>query len=197
MVGTVEDLGVGEAQRAQAGPGVSLIATEVHGLLGSGPVVAETVGLDDEAAVGPEEVDSMTAEATLRVGRRQAGIADDGEKATLERVGRPTECLRVEDRLQPTGAGAARLLIERRAESVGPDQVEPVGLVHGVFDFVRRQLGREVDEDGDRVGDGDAMDLSAATIPAPVRDDSGTAPMHIAGNGDVDGSVDGRPFRRR
>jgi hypothetical protein len=34
MVGTVEDLGVGEAQGAEAKPGVSLVATEVHRLLG-------------------------------------------------------------------------------------------------------------------------------------------------------------------
>ena len=68
VVGTVEDLGVGEAQAAQARPRVGLVAAEVDRLLGGGAVVAEAVGLDDEAEGGPEEVDPVATEPAL--GRR-------------------------------------------------------------------------------------------------------------------------------
>src|ERR1700742_275145 len=115
VVGAVEDLGMGEAQAAQAGSGMDLIAAEIHRLLGGGPVMAQAVGLDDEAEGGPEEIDSISAQPALRLGRRNAGLADDREEAPLERVRRSAEGLRVEDPLQPTYAGAARLMVERRA----------------------------------------------------------------------------------
>ena len=67
--GSTEDLGVGEAQGAQAGADVVLVAADVRGLLGRGAVVAEAVGLDHQAEFRPEEVDAIAAEAFLR--RRQ------------------------------------------------------------------------------------------------------------------------------
>src|ERR1700743_3870380 len=97
VVRAVEDLGMGEAQGAQARPGMDLIAAEVHRLLGGGPVMAQAVGLDDEAEGGPEEIDSISAQPALGLGRRNAGLTDDREEAPLERVRRPTEGLRVED----------------------------------------------------------------------------------------------------
>jgi hypothetical protein len=64
LVGTVENLGVGEAQAAQAGPRVGLVAAEVDRLLGGGAVMAEAVGLDDETESGPEEIDPIAPEPT-------------------------------------------------------------------------------------------------------------------------------------
>jgi hypothetical protein len=86
VVGTVEDLGVGEAQAAQTRPRVGLIATEVHRLLGGGPVVAEAVGLDDEVQRGPEEVDPIAPEAALGLGRRKARFSRPRRSTS----GRPT-----------------------------------------------------------------------------------------------------------
>ena len=155
---------------------MGLVAPEVHRLLGRGAVMAEAVGLDDEAEVGPEEVDPIAAEAALGLGRGKAGLADDREEAPLERVRGAAEGLRVEDPLQPTDARAARLLVERRAESVGADQVEAVGLVDGVFDLLRRQLGREVDEDRDGIGDRDAADEPRRSeVRPPVQADPGAS----------------------
>ena len=89
VVGPVEDLGVGEAQGAEAGPRVGLVATEVDRLLGGGPVMAEAVGLDDEAEVGPEEVDAVAAEAALRrraeAGRRRGRSRGSGARARSPR----------------------------------------------------------------------------------------------------------------
>jgi hypothetical protein len=112
----------------------------------------------------PEEVDSIAAEAPLGLGRGNAGLANDREKAALERIRGPAEGLRVEDPLQATNAGTLRLFVERGAESVGADQVEAVRLVHSVFDLLRRQLGREVDEDRHGIGDRDAFDESSYAV---------------------------------
>jgi hypothetical protein len=167
---------VGEAQGAQAGPCVGLVAAEIHRLLGRGPVVAEAVGLDHEAEVGPEEVDPVAAESTLRVWHRQAGVADDREEATLERVRRPTEGLRVKDPFQPTDPGTLRLFVKRRTEPMGADQVEPVRLVDGIFDLVVGQASREVDQDRDRVSHRDALDDSRhPELGSAVQTDPGEA----------------------
>jgi hypothetical protein len=82
-----------------------LVPAQVHRLLGRGPVVAKAVGLDHEAEVGPEEVDSMATEPTLRRRNRQPAVADDLKEAPLERVRRPAERLRIED---PASAGRRR-----------------------------------------------------------------------------------------
>jgi hypothetical protein len=48
---------------------VGLVAADVGRLLGGGPMVAQAVGLDDEAEIRPEEVDAMAAESALADGR--------------------------------------------------------------------------------------------------------------------------------
>ncbi len=90
VVGPMEDLRVGKAQGPQAMPRVSLVPAEVHRLLGGGAVVAKAVGLDHEAQLGPEEVDPVTAEPALGVGRRQARLADDREEPPLSNCRRVT-----------------------------------------------------------------------------------------------------------
>jgi hypothetical protein len=112
----------------------------------------------------PEEVDSIAAEAALGLGHGKAGLADDREEAPLERVRGAAERLRVEDPLQATNAGTLRLSGERGTESVGADQVEPIGLIDSVFDLLRRQLGRKVDEDRHGIGDRDAFDESSYAV---------------------------------
>ena len=70
---------------------------------------------------------------------------------------------------------------------MGADQVEAVGLVDGVFDLVRRQLGREVDEDRDRVGDRDALDEAGdAEVGPSVQADARATP---GGRGGTDTSI--------
>ena len=123
----MEDLGMGEAQGAKAGADVRLVAADVIRLLGRGPVMAEAVGLDDEAEVRPEEVDAMTAEARLGVWRRQPSGADQSEEAPLEGVLGAAESLRVEDRLQSSQARPPRLAFEGCAQTMGADQVEAIG----------------------------------------------------------------------
>jgi hypothetical protein len=166
---------------------VGLVAPEVHGLLGGGAVMAEAVGLDDEAESGPEEVDSIATQTALGLGWRDAGLADDREEAPLERVRRATEGLRVEDPLQPTDARTGRLILERRAEVGRADQVEAVGLVDGIFDVGRAQFHRQVDEDRDRIADRDATDEPRwPKVRAPVQADPPPPRERRAWDGDVD-----------
>ena len=63
----------------------------------------------------------------------------------------------VVDGLPPAQPGGAGLPLERGTESVRTDQAEPVRLVDRVFDIVVGEASREVDEDRDRVADGDAV----------------------------------------
>jgi hypothetical protein len=67
------------------------------------------------------------------------------------------------------------MVVERRAEVGSADQVEPIRLVDGVFDLLRRQLRREVDEDRDGIGNGDATDEAGrADVGASVQTDPGS-----------------------
>lgn len=53
----VPDLPVREAQRRQASGNVRVVAVMVPGLLLRRPVISKPVRLDDEAQIGPIEVD--------------------------------------------------------------------------------------------------------------------------------------------
>ena len=57
VAGVVANLPVSEPQRGQARRDVSLVADMVFRLLAGSPVVAQSVGLDDEPQVWPVEID--------------------------------------------------------------------------------------------------------------------------------------------
>jgi hypothetical protein len=82
--GAVEDLRVGEAQRAEAGAGMGLIAADVYRLLGGRAVVGEAVGLDNEAKLWPVEVNPVAVQPCLGAWLGQTGGAGDGQEAPLE-----------------------------------------------------------------------------------------------------------------
>ena len=186
--GLVEDLGVAEAQRAQAAAGVGLVAPHVDRLVGGGAVVGEAVGLDDEAERGPVEVDAVAAEVGLGGRRGQAGGAGDRQEAALERGLGAAEGLGGEDAAQAATARAPGLGVEERRQAVGGDEPEPVGLVDRVFDAVGREAGGEVDEDRDRVVDGDRALEEAGRFEARAAVDLhfGAARAGGGGHGDFD-----------
>jgi hypothetical protein len=182
VVGAVEDLGVGEAQRPQSGARMGLVAAQVDLLLGGGAVVAEAVGLDDEAELRPEEVDAIATEPPLGGGRGKSRVADDREEPALQRVLGAAEGLRVEDPLEAAEPGAARLAIQRRPQPMRADQVEPVRLVDRVFDLVVGQARRQVDQDRDRIPDGDSMNMALPLMSATMGIDPRSTPGSLAGN---------------
>lgn len=189
VVGTMEDLRVAESQGAKAAPGVRLVASEVHRLLGRGAVMAQAVGLDHEAEVGPEEVDPMRAELALRCRPGQAGLPHDREEPSLEPVRRPAERLRVQEPLQAADSRPLRLPVERPAKSMRPDQLEPIRLVDRVFQLVVGKAGRKVDEDRDRIADRDAVDIATPRTLAPMDRNPRTLPEDLNRDRDIDGSI--------
>jgi hypothetical protein len=118
VVALILDLGVGEAEWGEAVGGVGLVAASVGGLLGGGAVVAAAVGLDDEAELGPEEVDAVAVDPDLGLGWWQSGLAGEGEEAPLELAVGQGEGLPVEQVSQALGA--------RRSGRLG-DLVQPFG----------------------------------------------------------------------
>ena len=92
----MDDLTVGEAKRRQTGARMCVVAPLVFGLLEGSAVVAQAVGLDHEAEVGPVEVDPVSIQLGLCQWDRQARFEDELEKEPLElgggeRDGRPVE----------------------------------------------------------------------------------------------------------
>lgn len=132
VVGTMEDLRVAESQGAKAAAGVVLVAAQVGRLLGRGAVMAQAVGLDHEPEVKPEEVDPVAAELLLRRRGGQAGLVDDREEPSLERVRRLAEGLRVEDPLQAADPRPTELVIERSAESAARSIRTEIGSATGM-----------------------------------------------------------------
>jgi hypothetical protein len=184
--GAMEDLEVGEAEGAEAGTDVQLVAFEVGGLLGGGAVVAEGVGLDDEVVGWVEEVDAVFAEALLGGREREISGADEGEETALERGLGAAEGLGVEDALEAAAAGALRMGIEESTETVRRDEVPAVGVVDRVFDLFVGETGGEIDEDRERVADWDAVDEAALEGLAPVEPNP-RPPMHgPTGDRDLD-----------
>jgi hypothetical protein len=62
------DLPVRETQWPEAGGDMGLVAFETAALLRSGAVVAQAVGLNDDAELRPEEVDLVAVDPRFRLG---------------------------------------------------------------------------------------------------------------------------------
>src|SRR3982751_979211 len=124
----VGHLDVGEAQRSEAGRDVGLVTPPVARLLRRGAVIAQAVGLDDQAQVGPVEVDAEAVHSCLRLRLWQARALDNREEAPLEGGLRQRETAAIEEAFDRRGAPAAVHLLDRLAQSLRIDQVEPIRL---------------------------------------------------------------------
>ncbi len=185
--GLAEDLRVVEAERAKAGASMSLVAFQVGRLSRDGAVVGEAVGLDDEAELGPVKVDAVAAEAMLAGRPGKAGGEGDRQEAALERSLGAAEGLRVEEAAEAASAQPGDW-VEEVAKAIGRDEPEMVGRVDRVFEpFVVIEAGGEVDEDRERVADGDAADevRRSEAIPA-MQADLAAAMEHAARHRDLD-----------
>ncbi len=173
----VRDLVVGEAQRRQAGRRVGLIATPVARLLGGRAVVAQPVGLDDQAELRPEEVDSEAVEVSLRQRRGQTGAPGDRQEAPLELGLGEGEGVALEQAPERGRAALGPAAGERRAQSLRIDEVEPVRLVDESLELARGQAGGEVQHGADRTGDTDAVEGREVGLGerAAVEADAGAA----------------------
>jgi hypothetical protein len=121
-------LGVAEAEPLDVRDGVRLVADEVLRLLGRGAVIAEAVGLHDEAEVGPVEVDFEAVDRCLGVRLRQAGSARDRDEEAFEFRGGEDEGRRVEEVAQRLESPSAGPLVDLAPQ---PIRVQ-VGVVTGM-----------------------------------------------------------------
>jgi hypothetical protein len=114
---------------------VRLVPDAVAGLLGRRSVEAQAVRLDDQAQLGPVEVDleSVDPHAGLRLGKSE--VANNAKEAAFELRVSEREGPALENRPQSPHARLARRLVEARPERFGIAQAELVR-------FVDRRLER-------------------------------------------------------
>lgn len=165
---------------------MGLVPADVDRLLGGGAVVGEAVGLDHQTELGPVEVDSVAVHPGLGAGLGQPGSPGNGQEAALELRLRLAEGLVVEQLPQTAEAWATELFVDRGAEAVGWHETEAVRLINRVFDRFRWEDGGEVDQDRDRVTDGNPGDEAAPKLSPAVHFDSGTLAAGGPRYGDVD-----------
>src|SRR3954470_16753437 len=154
--GFVLHLVVGEAKRGEPGGGVDLEPECIARLRRGRAVVPPAVGLDDEAEVGPEEVDLELVDNDFRLWRRQAGCFGQRAKEPFQLVvGEPKGVL-VEDPAQRADASLARVVVKRVTQRLGVDHVALIRLVDRPLEISRAHHGDEVEEGSNRSGEGDA-----------------------------------------
>jgi hypothetical protein len=61
-----------------------LIPHAIARLLSRSAVIAQAVGFDDQAQLGPEEVDAISVHHHPRLRNRQLRLPDQAQKSTLE-----------------------------------------------------------------------------------------------------------------
>jgi hypothetical protein len=106
------DLRMGKSDRHEPGRAVVVVADRVTGLLDSGSVVAQAVGLDHQPQIGPEEVDSVAVHVGLGPGLWQAGAPGDRQEQALQLGVGEGEGGRVEDLAEERNAGLALEVIQ-------------------------------------------------------------------------------------
>lgn len=109
-------------------------------------MVAEAIGLDDQAEIGPVEVDFDAGDDLFAQGLRKAGRSGDGTEKDLQVGIREEKGVPVEKPAQATHAGLPGKAGEAFPQFLSVDQVALVGLVDGSLEPSRLELNRQVDE---------------------------------------------------
>lgn len=142
----VLDLVVGEAKRSHPGDCVGAVAFRVSRLGCGRAVVPEAVGLNDQAELGPVEVDLPPVDELFAERGRQPRSGGDRPEEDLEiRVGEP-ERPSVEDVSEQAHAWLTRILYEKRPQGFRVNQVALVGFVDRPLDPDGTEFAGEVDQ---------------------------------------------------
>ena len=154
LSGLEPNLRMREAERGQTRRSMGLVSTPVTRLLSRGPVVAQPVGLDDQAQLGPEEVNAKTVQTDTGLGNGQAGGAHQPEESPLQLRLRQAEDLAVKEAKQTCRA------VQFRQRSTEPLEIHEVShdcFIYGSLELCTRQLAGDICERPDRTGDWDSM----------------------------------------
>jgi hypothetical protein len=109
-------------------------------------VVAQAVGLDDQAEVRPEEVDSVSIDSLLGERLREPGPARNPQESLFELGVGEGEGRTVENFTQHARAWIALSVARRGAKLIRVDEIELVGFIYRSLHLWRCQLGREIDQ---------------------------------------------------
>jgi hypothetical protein len=168
---------------------MGLVPHAVPGLLGRRPVEAQAVGLDDQAEIGPVEVDLEAVQPHARLWLRQPEVAHDPEEAALEfRVGQ-RERPAVENLSKGPDPGLARSVVQGFPKRLRIAEIALVGLVDRRLERFGLEPWRDVDDGPERAGNGDAAagrDLLRLEAPPPVNDDALRTPLRTAHHGHLE-----------
>jgi len=132
---------------------VLVVANRVAALGGGGAVVAESVGLDDEAERVPIEVDLEVVDDVLGHLGGQAGGDGDRTEEDFELGIGEQEGVLVEEAAEGLYARFAGVVVEPGAKRLGIDQVELVGVVDGTLEAVGGEFESDVDQGLEGRGD--------------------------------------------
>ena len=150
-------------------------------------MVAEAIGLDDEAEVGPEEIDLEVVDWVFAEGCGETGGGGDGTEVDLEvRVGED-EREAIEDPAEGLDAGPPGVVVEGEAKCLRVDQVALVGVVDCPLQGDRAELRRQVEEGLDRGGDREPL-----VLPHHVDGERRTAPDAKVRAANAAGPADGQ-----
>jgi hypothetical protein len=155
---------MGEAERRQSGSRVDLIAAPISRLLRRRAVVSQSIGLDDQTQLGPEEIHAKAVDMSAGLRRWQASSLDQSEKSPLELgVGQP-ENAAIKDADERTDTTFAAHLTERQTQSLRIDEIESIGLIDGCFQLCLGYAPAEVGQRARRACDRNSRSSSAIEI---------------------------------
>jgi hypothetical protein len=112
---------------------MGLVPAPVAGLLRWGSVIPETVGLDHEAQLGPEEVDPEPVDLSTCLRGREPGRPDQLKESALELGVRQAKNPAIKNTGEGTDPMLASHLFKRFAQPLRIDEIEPVGFVDCCF----------------------------------------------------------------
>lgn len=125
---------------------MGLVADPVSGLRRGRAVIAQAVGLDDEAEVGPVEVDLEAVDDLFGERGRQAGRGGERAEKDLQVRVREAEGFGGQQRSEGADSRFPPLVLERVSQFRGVDQVALIGFVHGALQRPRCQAGGEIEQ---------------------------------------------------
>lgn len=125
-------------------------------------MVAQAVGLDDQARGSPEEVDLEAIDPGFRLRHGQADFLRQWQEETLETRAREAEGAAVEPSAQTRDTRLARVTLECGAELRRRDEIEPIRLVDHTLHRHPIVTDGEIDDRLRRAGHRDAIERPIA-----------------------------------
>jgi hypothetical protein len=166
-----------------------LVAQTVPNLLCRRTVVAQAVGLHDQAEVRPVEIDLVAIHVAPGLGVREPRPVCDWQEETLQLGVGEGKRFAVEFHAHDRHARPAGEPLERGSQFLWTNQVELVGLADCGHELSLSQPGGQIDDRADRRGDRNSIaqhDLVSERRRSPVNHDPGWTGSQASGHRHLD-----------